>query len=185
MENMLLAEDKLANDQTSLVEENEEDENEEGNNTENVDDRDSEDEDNNESANDTDTATSKQEESPLLLDKDGQRKSVFSSLFKKKPLVILTAENDKAIEEHLAQLKSYVPEEYPLFLEDVKLPVLDTQKRMIDNLNSLDWVKIAVYHDLFNAHDGIVARRGAKTNPKGTCTIYLWASILRQHLKDH
>lgn len=184
MENMLLAEDKLANDQTNLVEENEEDENEEGSNTENVDDRDSEDEDNNESANDTDTATSQQEESPLLLDKDGQRKSVFSSLFKKKPLVILTAENDKAIEEHLAQLKSYVPEEYPLFLEDVKLPVLDTQKRMIDNLNSLDWVKIAVYHDLFNAHDGIVARRGAKTNPKGTCTIYLWASILRQHLKE-
>lgn len=150
MENMLLAEDKLAYEQTRLIEDKEAPE-----------DRKSE--------------------------SDGAEKEAtgLSSLFKEPALRIQTEANDRAIEQHLSLLTTHDYGQYPLFVEDTKLPVLESQKRIIDNLNLLEWVKIAVFQDLFNAHDGIVARRGMKTNPKGTCTIYLWASILRQHLKSN
>lgn len=147
LENMLLAEDNLANDQTRLIEE---------------------------------------DTKPLELEArtDRQEASGAGSLFKEVSLEIETEANDKAIREHMSALTTHDISKYPLFLEDVKLPVLPSQKRMIDHLNLLEWVKIAVFQDLFNAHDGIVARRGMRTNPKGTCTIYLWASILRDHLQS-
>lgn len=96
---------------------------------------------------------------------------------------IKLSDNDAAMKVHLEKLERK-DHNYPLFKDEVKLPTTEDQDTIIENLNKLDWTKIAVYHDLFNAHDGIVARRGARTNPKGTCSIYLWASILRNHLHD-
>lgn len=151
LENMLLAEDELAYEQTRLIEDRAE---------------------THESDTSTDAGSVKQE--PVGI----------SSLFKEPALEIQTEANDKSIKEHISLLSTHDYGDYPLFLEDTKLPVLPSQKRMIDHLNQLDWVKIAVFQDLFNAHDGIVARRGTRTNPKGTCTIYLWASILRHHLQS-
>lgn len=158
LENMLLAEDRLAYDQTRIIEEKVEP-----------------------PQSDSRSSIDKKESNPeASIDK---QESGLSSLFKDPVLEIQTEANDKAIGEHMSLLTTHDDGQYPLFLEDTRLPVLPSQKHMIDHLNLLDWVKIAVFQDLFNAHDGIVARRGVRTNPKGTCTIYLWASILRHHLK--
>lgn len=112
-------------------------------------------------------------------------KSIFAAFMRRKHnLDIHSEENDAAMTKYLSSLHDHDYSEFPLFEEHTKLSLPESQKRIIANLNKLEWIKIAVYHDLFNAHDGIVARRGEASNPKGTCTIYLWASILRNHLKE-
>lgn len=92
--------------------------------------------------------------------------------------------NDECIKEYIAPLSNYDPSEYPLFNQSTRLKISQEKKKIIDSLNSLDWIKISVYIDAWNAHDGIVARRGPRTNPKGASTIYLWLSILRNHLAE-
>lgn len=90
--------------------------------------------------------------------------------------------NDKVIAEKIATLKDY--SSFPLFQDQkFKLPLNKEKQFIVDNLNTLDWIKIPVFLDVWNAHDGIVARRGMKTNAKGSSTIGLWTSILRNHLK--
>lgn len=109
--------------------------------------------------------------------------SLLPSFFKKKTLIDIDATlNDSIMKTHLLKFSIKDTSQYPLFTEDTKLNISKDQAIIVENLNKLSWEKIAVYHDLFNAHDGIVARRGERTNPKGTSTIYLWASILRNHL---
>lgn len=71
-----------------------------------------------------------------------------------------------------------------IFTDATRLKLEDHKRAIIENLNKLDWIKIPVFIDAWNSHDGIVARRGPKTNPKGTSTIGLWCSILRRHLKQ-
>lgn len=92
--------------------------------------------------------------------------------------------HDEAIATHKEQLSTIDYENYPLFIKEYKLPIKEKKRFIIDNLNSLEWIKMPVFLDAWNAHDGIVARRGPRTNPKGTATIALWVSVLRDHLQE-
>lgn len=167
MEGMLLAEDKFVGGQSTVIEEEtHEAEDLTGNST-------------------PAEEQHQQEEESDLDDSEKTNKSLFAAFLRRKHILdIKSAENDEAIKNNMELLRTKGTSSYPLFAEDSRLKLPECQQIIVDNLNQLDWMKIAVYHDLFNAHDGIVARRGEKTNPKGTCTIYLWASILRNHLRD-
>lgn len=94
------------------------------------------------------------------------------------------AANDKCIEDHVSSLRVRDYAKFPLFTKSSILDVDEHRAYIVEQLNKLDWIKIPVYIDAWNAHDGIVARRGPRTNPKGTATILLWASILRRHLTE-
>lgn len=167
MEGMLFAEDKFVGGHSRVIEE---ETHEKGGSTE--------------SSTPPDEAGDNDEESDLD-NAPESNKSIFAAFLKRKHILdIKCDENDEAIKNHMELLRARDTSTFPLFSEDSKLQLPESQRKIVDNLNKLDWMKIAVYHDLFNAHDGIVARRGEKTNPKGTCTIYLWASILRNHLRD-
>lgn len=179
MENVLYAEQKYVNGDADVIEENE-----------------YEGEDSNTGESDKETPNGSGSELERLSGGDTAVNSTESSSHNKAESVstspksalsklvdIKLPENDAAMKVHLEKLERK-DHDYPLFKEEVKLPTTEDQNTIIENLNKLDWTKIAVYHDLFNAHDGIVARRGARTNPKGTCSVYLWASILRNHLYD-
>lgn len=71
--------------------------------------------------------------------------------------------------------------QFPVFNEE-PLPFDKTRNDIHQSLNSLQWYKIATYVDTFNAHDGIVSRRGLKSTPRGIATIYFWAMLLREQL---
>lgn len=92
--------------------------------------------------------------------------------------------HDQAVKTHLDQLSSTDYENYPLFIKDNKLPIKKDKQFIIENLNSLGWIKIPIFLDAWNSHDGIVARRGPRTNPKGTASIALWISIMREHFSE-
>lgn len=93
-------------------------------------------------------------------------------------------ENDNIAEAIIEYLKNIDESKFPLFNEKSKLKFDSTKKQMLENLNQLNWIKIPVYIDAWNSHDGIVARRGPNTNPKGTAGVSLYCSILRNHLKQ-
>ncbi|ODQ80826.1 hypothetical protein BABINDRAFT_166404 [Babjeviella inositovora NRRL Y-12698] len=71
---------------------------------------------------------------------------------------------------------------FPLFTDDNSLPCDPDRMFIIRSLNRLQWTKVPVFIDAWNAHDGIVARRGPRSNPRGAATVYLWASIIREEL---
>lgn len=102
-----------------------------------------------------------------------------------RPLVkIDLKEYENAILEHWNLIsKGKVTENYVTFKENTRVPVNQERQFIIESLNDLGWLKLAVYIDAWNAHDGIVARRGIRTNGKGTATVYLWSTILRLHLR--
>lgn len=110
--------------------------------------------------------------------------NVITGKHKKKIIDINKDLNDKLAATHLSHLKNINYNEYPLFNKDTKVNLLDNKKFIIENLNKIDWIKLPVYQDSFNAHDGIVARRGERTSPKGTTTIYFWISFLRIFTKS-
>ena len=90
--------------------------------------------------------------------------------------------HDEKMNEHLSTLQEY--DRFILFKDEAKLE-LDEDRAFIErSLNLLNWIKIPVFLDVWNAHDGIVSRRGVKSNPKGAATIGLWASILRNYLRE-
>ena len=98
--------------------------------------------------------------------------------------IINVKRNDKIVESALDLMKIKDHESFPLFTPETKLELDDDKSQIVANLNKLDWIKIPVYIDAWNSHDGIVARRGPKTNPKGTSSIGLWCSIMRNHLRS-
>lgn len=120
---------------------------------------------------DTDDSATEQEDEPFL----------FS---RRQKVLVNTKENDAAAMEYLESLAERDLSKSPLVKERTKLKLSDEKQQVIANLNKIDWIKIPVYLDLFNAHDGIVARRGERTNPKGLSIIYFWTSILRNHIKE-
>lgn len=71
-----------------------------------------------------------------------------------------------------------------LFTKESELKLDEEKRYIMDSLNELNWIKIPVFLDVWNSHDGIVSRRGPKTNPKGAATIGVWVSILRNHLQE-
>lgn len=167
MEGMLFAEDQFVSGESTVIEEENQDRQDSSENS---------------------TAHEQMEGAEISSDSDDNdksNKSLFASFLRKTNILdIQMAENDMAIKNHMDLLVNNDSSTFPLFVEESKLKLPKEQQVIVENLNKLDWIKIAVFHDLFNAHDGIVARRGERTNPKGTCTIYLWASILRNHLRE-
>ncbi|QBM90193.1 Putative serine esterase DUF676 [Metschnikowia aff. pulcherrima] len=114
-----------------------------------------------------------------------KKKSFTSKNYKdKNSIEIPIPDYDRAIRCHTKLLNWNHAEKVPLFDDEVRLPFSKLQQSIVKNLNGLDWIKIPIYHDLFNAHDSIVARRGDMRNPKGTCTVFFWASILRNHISE-
>lgn len=95
------------------------------------------------------------------------------------------AANDAAIDRHLQTLMTKDLTKFPVFTPKSKLNLSEDKRYIIENLNNIDWIKVPVYIDAWNAHDGIIARRGPRTNTKGTATIGLWVSILRRHLQEN
>ncbi|CAK9441245.1 uncharacterized protein LODBEIA_P51140 [Lodderomyces beijingensis] len=89
--------------------------------------------------------------------------------------------NDKVIVEHIPTLENYTDSK--LFEKRVELPLSNDKRYMMENLNKIKWIKVPVFLDVWNAHDGIVSRRGPKTNPKGAATIGLWVSVLRTYMQ--
>ncbi|OBA22242.1 DUF676-domain-containing protein [Metschnikowia bicuspidata var. bicuspidata NRRL YB-4993] len=113
-----------------------------------------------------------------------QDRGLLQTSKKKELIEIPVLGYDQAIKNH-AELLVWDSSESPsLFEDNVKLPLSENESTIVQNLNKLDWIKIPIYHDLFNAHDSIVARRGDMRNPKGTCTLFFWASILRNHIRE-
>lgn len=91
--------------------------------------------------------------------------------------------NDEMARNMIPLLKVKDTAEFPLFTPATRLNVNADQQRIIDNLNEIDWIKIPVYLDCWNAHDGIMCRRGPKANPRGAATLALWCSVIRNHLR--
>lgn len=118
-----------------------------------------------------------------LVDENATLFAKFKRNPKKKIVEVDYALNDESVAAHLPALRNPDYLKFPLFSEKARLTMRLEKQYIIDQLNTLGWIKIPVLYDLFNSHDGIVARRGERTSPKGTSSIYLWASILRRHMK--
>ncbi|CAI5759331.1 unnamed protein product [Candida verbasci] len=110
-----------------------------------------------------------------------EKLSILSTPTDKKLIDMNIQSNDEIIKD-IQVLQDY--KSFKLFTEDYKLPLDIGRLYIISNLNKIEWVKIPVFLDVWNSHDGIVSRRGPKTNPKGAATIGLWVSILRNYLKE-
>lgn len=108
---------------------------------------------------------------------------MLAKFFQKPANEIDFEKNDRACKNYLGELEM-TKADYPLFQSKALLPLPKEAQEIVENLNQLQWAKIPVYHDLFNAHGTIVGRRGGLKNPKATCTLYLWGSFLRNHLRD-
>ncbi|ODV80610.1 putative serine esterase [Suhomyces tanzawaensis NRRL Y-17324] len=113
---------------------------------------------------------------------DDEEEELTTVLGRSKHIEIDVPGNDGQAVAHLETLRLKDLSKFPLFTEQAKLAIGADKKFIIDNLNQLNWIKIPVYLDCWNAHDAIVSRRGPRTNAKGTSVIGLWCSILRNHL---
>lgn len=64
------------------------------------------------------------------------------------------------------------------------LPFNQVQKEIHDNLNELNWVKVAAYLPSLNAHQTIVARRSFSTTSQGIPLMFLFGFYAKQLFKD-
>lgn len=175
MENILYAEERLSGNTAHLEEDEDHEEAEIGENSDHTQ------QPADEAEGDADEAEGDTDEP--LVDENATLFTKFKKSPKKKIVEVDYALNDESVGVHLPALKESDYLRFPLFTEKSRLKMRPEKQYIIDQLNTLGWIKIPVLYDLFNSHDGIVARRGERTSPKGTSTIYLWASILRRHLK--
>ncbi|GEQ66868.1 hypothetical protein JCM33374_g531 [Metschnikowia sp. JCM 33374] len=196
MEKMLAAEERFANDPAEMIEEGYADDDDDDDDD---DDKDGKplsgaqqkeplknSEENQHPWASTSDDSSSDGESSERTDVEKRQKSLLPIILKRKTKIeIPYSAYDEAIKRNKGLLSMNNSTKIPLFEEKVRLPFSKDQLTIINNLNELGWIKIAVFHDSFNAHDSIVARRGDIRNPKGTCTIFFWASILRNHVLEN
>lgn len=173
MESLMYAEERFTGKSTEGA--IQEEDGDEPNNTENAANDEYNSGDTNEEMDDYDDTESDHE--------DYERTSILSKSTKKKVVEIDTKSNDQSIRQHYSTLTQWKNCIFPLFTKSCKLPIDEDKQFIIDSLNKINWIKIPVYIDAWNSHDGIVARRGPRTNPKGVSTVCLWTSILRNHMK--
>lgn len=75
-------------------------------------------------------------------------------------------------------------EETKLFENSTEIPLDEDRKKIHDRLNELDWYKFAVFVNVLNAHDGIVARKGLKKSTiKGIAVITFFADLINEDMK--
>lgn len=99
----------------------------------------------------------------------------------------LVAVDFKKLEANTKELMSIFEEKesaYPIFQDSPSLDLDQDRLTINENLNSLQWYKVPVYVDVFNAHDGIIARRGLRSSHRGLAGIYLWVGIVQNVLKE-
>lgn len=75
-------------------------------------------------------------------------------------------------------------DDFEIFQKTERLPLDETRQLVMQRLNALDWKKFAVYVNVLNAHDGIVARKGLKRSTvKGIALIGFWAGMINEYEK--
>lgn len=119
--------------------------------------------------------------------KDTQKDSNLQQIYLDSRSSTKLVEIDFKANDEVMQTKSPLLQDYSkvtLFNKESELKLDEAKRFIMDSLNELNWIKIPVFLDVWNAHDGIVSRRGPKTNPKGAATIGVWVSILRNYLKE-
>lgn len=110
-----------------------------------------------------------------------ENKQAFS--ITKEPLIkVNMLSGERFIESNLMSLTEMSEKDFPLFKEQSKLPLEQEAKFMATSLKTLRWIRIPIFLNVWNAHAGIVCRRGPRSNPEGTSSIYLWAIILKHKL---
>lgn len=65
------------------------------------------------------------------------------------------------------------------------LPFSDVRQRILDNLNSLSWTKIAVLLHNLNAHQSVVGRRGFERNPESIPFLFLYSFLIDTSMKQY
>ncbi|ODQ57953.1 hypothetical protein WICANDRAFT_34343 [Wickerhamomyces anomalus NRRL Y-366-8] len=74
--------------------------------------------------------------------------------------------------------------QYEIFQKTEALPLDKDREYILQNLNNLNWIKFAVYVNVLNAHDGIIARKGLKKSTvKGVATVYFWGELINREIK--
>ncbi|GAV30377.1 hypothetical protein PMKS-003888 [Pichia membranifaciens] len=64
------------------------------------------------------------------------------------------------------------------------LPFNDVRQRILDNLNSLSWTKIAVLLHNLNAHQSVVGRRGFERTPESIPFLFLYSFLIDTSMKQ-
>ena len=65
------------------------------------------------------------------------------------------------------------------------LPFNDVRQRILDNLNSLPWNKIAVLLHNLNAHQSVVGRRGFERTPESIPFLFLYSFLIDTSMKQY
>lgn len=82
------------------------------------------------------------------------------------------------IDEIVNEIKSKKIENSNLVnnLSKIKFDIITN--KIMNNLNSIDWIKLPVYFYTLNSHDSIVSRNGLKLSPSSVGLICFWSSIV-------
>jgi len=92
------------------------------------------------------------------------------------------------IEQFYQNMKNFVDpdvNQYEIFQKTDVLPLNKDRQTILENLSKLEWTKFAVYVNVLNAHDGIIARKGLKKSTvKGVALVYFWGELVNKEIKE-
>lgn len=95
--------------------------------------------------------------------------------------VSVSKDADEVVGPLIAKLQTQ--EAFPVFNDSTRLPFEPARMEIMNNLNALGWIKVPVFVDVWNAHDGMVVRRGAQSSFRGAATVYTWATIVKHQMQ--
>ncbi|CCH42409.1 putative lipase [Wickerhamomyces ciferrii] len=119
--------------------------------------------------------------------------SVKEKLLGKTKAVVKEAPKILILKSKVDQLYKYLNakfldpdvEQYEIFQKTDALPLNHERIGILNNLNQLTWNKFAVYVNVLNAHDGIIARKGLKKSTvKGVATVYFWGELINREIRE-
>lgn len=101
------------------------------------------------------------------------------------PKVLILKTRIESLYSHIEKFVDPDVEQYEIFQKTDRLPLDEKRKTILENLSSLEWTKFAVYVNVLNAHDGIIARKGLKKSTvKGVATVYFWGELINREIKE-
>lgn len=101
------------------------------------------------------------------------------------PKVLILRTKVDNLYNHIKRFIDPDTEKYEIFQKTPALPLDKDRQSILQNLSSLEWTKFAVYVNVLNAHDGIIARKGLKKSTvKGVATVYFWGELLNREIKE-
>lgn len=65
------------------------------------------------------------------------------------------------------------------------LPFDHVREKVVNNLNTLNWTKIAILLHSLNAHQSVVGRRGFERTPEGIPFLFLYSFLIEASMKQH